>query len=374
MYSGPLGSARKGLLLLPLVLSGCGPRIGPPLVSPVASLWSGPAPGVVAGPLGTDGERLFVSIHDGRIVALDLHTGLHKWTVDDEPGVLAANATLVAVHREDGTLVGISTDGNVLWTTPTDVRGSLPPTIDQGRVFVGGEGLAGLDAQSGALLWALKDVVATTRPVATRGKVIVGEQDGGFHCHDAATGKTIWAVRGTSPPLAPAAVDPQGRVFLATSDRRFVSADLKDGSLRWTRRIGADADTAPVFFEGTVFLATQEGVLYAADRGSGDLEWRGLLPSRPLDAPYFLGTAVLVACREHIHEDDVVAFDARNGRKITLFQPPLGENRFSLLWGDVFYLALRNPDSLYAARLNVNLGPPLPAPSGAPTHRTKPAF
>jgi outer membrane protein assembly factor BamB len=358
---------KKALLALMLpALGGCGPHLGPPLVVPVASAWTIEEDSLLEGPIGTDGEQLFASLRDGTVVAVALSTGHTTWRVEDHPGALAARKDLVVIHQSDGMVLALTPgEGTVVWSTATNVRGPLPPLLDGDRIIVGGEGLAALDAATGAVLWSKPDdPTVSAVPVSAHGRLFVGETGGALRCRDRETGRSLWTYATAGPILASPAVDTSGRVFVGTTDRRFLALSQEDGALRWTRRIGADIDQAPLVVGKKVLVASQEGMLYVLARGSGDVEWRAPLPSRPLAPPLPLGTAILVACRE----SDILAFDFRTGRKIATLKTP-GEMRAVLLLGDRLYVSERNPVTIACIRLNVTLGPPLPFPSEAPSRR-----
>jgi outer membrane protein assembly factor BamB len=357
------------LALLLLALGGCGPHVGPPLVVPVTSAWTIEQDSLLEGPIGTDGEHLFATARDGGVIAVALATGKAAWHVTDLPGALAARRDLLVVHEPDGLVLALTPgEGTIVWSTPTGVRGPLPPLLDGDRVIVAGEGLSALDAATGAPLWSVPGDAPTvsTLPVSARGRLFMGEADGTLRCRDRETGRSLWTFATVGPILAPPALDASGRLFLGTTDRRFVSLSQKDGALRWTRRIGADIDQPPIVLGGKVLVGTQEGLLYAFERGSGDIDWRVPLPSRPLAPPLPLGSAILVACRE----SDIVAFDLRTSRRIATLKTP-GEMRATLLLGDRLYVSERNPVVIACIRLNVTLGPPLPFPSAAPSRRKR---
>jgi outer membrane protein assembly factor BamB len=327
------------------------------------------------GPIGTDGVRLFLTAKDEGLVAVELSTGKRVWALDNVHGVIAVRAGLLVLRPPDGTLVGMRPDtGKTLWTTATGLHGSLPPLIDGNRVFVAGDGVAAVDATTGEVVWKEEGEVATTPPVAAQERLLVGETDGTLRCRDRDSGRSVWAQTMTDALSAAPTVDAEGRIFVGGNDRKLRALSLKDGSQVWSRPIGADVDASPVLFKDTLLIATEEGLVYSLTQKAGDIRWRGALPSRPLGPPELLGTAVLVPCREHIRQSEVVAFDAQNGRRIHFFPATEGEALFSLLYADRLYVAGRNPDVLACLRLNVTLGPQLPAPSGAPSRRTKPAF
>jgi outer membrane protein assembly factor BamB len=311
--------ATHACLLLGLTLVACrhAPPLTPPPLFPMAPAWTTPLSASVDA-LAVDAVGLYVATRDGVVRGLDPETGTVRWEVAERPGVIAAGEGLLAVRQEDGIVYGMNPrTGNSRWKADAGVRGTLPPVLYKDAVLVAGAGLAVLDAATGQTRWTAPEVRATTAPVAWGPWLLVGEADGTVRGRDLVTGAVQWSFATARPLLAPPVVDEQGRVFLGTTDRRFLSLEPgKKGKARWSWRIGADVPAPPVVAGPRVLFTTHEDVLYALRRSNGHLAWRAALPSRPLSGPLPYGDAVLVACfGARPGETFLIGFDARTGRR-----------------------------------------------------------
>jgi outer membrane protein assembly factor BamB len=139
-----------------------------------------------------------------------------------------------------------------------------------------------------------------------------GEADGTLRCRDPSDGSPRWAFASASALRAPPRADAAGHLVLGTTDRRIVSLDPRNGRVRWRFKVGADVEAPALGQGGRVFVAAFDAVLYALQAGNGNMAWRAALPSRPLSGPYPTHDALVVAC----HENEIVGFDPRTGRRL----------------------------------------------------------
>ena len=343
------------LLIVASALSAClfhhrRPR-AEPAIFPLSTEWTAQIGDAFEGPslrppIATDGARVFLATVDGAVRGLDGGTGNVRWTVPDRPGTLSARQGLLVVREQDGTVWGVApASGSARWKTETHVAGVLPAGLGEDTVFVGGEGLVALDAASGSVRWTADPAPQVSAPPVAWGKwVFVPEQDGTLRCRDAATGKQVWTFSSKGALRSAPAVDEAGqRLMTGAGDRRFRALRLTDGKKRWTWKIGAEVQAAPVIFEDKVLFATHEDVLYALKRGGGNLVWLASLPSRPLSAPLVVEGAVLVACYgTRPRESFVVGFDARTGRRLGDMKTPSELAAPPILVGPGLVAALRD--------------------------------
>jgi outer membrane protein assembly factor BamB len=334
------------LLVSAVLLSGC--RHAPPAVPkplfPMLAAWTTPLPATVEGPLASDGSAVYVATRDGAVRSLEASSGRVRWTVEGRPGVVGVGDGLLVVRHPDGTIWGMGPGrGTDRWKAASGVAGSLPPVIYKDAVVVAGTGLAVLESATGRERWSAPEARPSALPVAWGQWLLVGEADGALRCRDLATGAVLWSYKTAQALAAPPVVDPDGRVLLGTTDRRFLALELDDkGDEDWRWKLGGDVQTAPVVFGPHVLFTNHEDVLYALRRRNGHLAWRAALPSRPLSGPLPYGDGILVACfGSRPGETFLIGFDARTGRRLGDLKAP-GEVRTPpIIVGDLVVMALR---------------------------------
>lgn len=185
-----------------------------------------------------------------------------------------------------------------VWTAPLTQSGGFwlgQPAVDGGRLFVqAGNQLVGLDAATGAVLWARGVRVAAVPPpttlLATGGLVFVSEVDSVLAV-EGSSGRTVWAFHPDSQAVVAPALD---GATLYTGQRGLpvvYALDRADGHLRWRTDVDPGRGTGyPALVQGaavsgdTVYVAvrralaptfyTTAGLLVALDRRDGRTLWR----------------------------------------------------------------------------------------------------
>lgn len=353
---------------IPLILLGltaaaaCGHKkpVLVPTVFPLTAAWSVDLASPLDAPLATDGTRVFATLRDGTVMAIDAAGGAVLWKRTAPAGTTVGAAPGAVVLRQaDGLLVRVQPeDGAPLWERQTGIGGSLPPVLDGTEVAVAGEGLALLGLEAGRPAWG---TAGTGRilapPVLAPHHVLLVDDKGALKARARSTGTEAWSsTRRGAPAAAPAVF--RDRVFVGTVQDRVTSLKLDKGSAGWSWRVGADPSVTPAVTDKLVLVASEDNVLWALGRGNGDMQWRAPLPSRPLSAPLLLPGGVVVACRE----TDLVGFDLASGLRIGAFTTP-GEMRVPpVLVGERLVVGLRGPWRLQGFGLNMTGRAPKAAP------------
>jgi outer membrane protein assembly factor BamB len=226
-----------------------------------------------------DGDRLYVSNDEGRVLAIDIATGDTAW--DSEAvavGKTGSRWTFWKKRMRDGGVSG-------------------GPAVANGLVVAGGRNgeVVGLDAATGAERWrttVTSEVLAT--PLIVNDLVVVRSGDGRTFGLAAADGARKWvfdrglpnlSVRGNGSPIAGGSL-----VFLGYDDGSVIALRQADGALAWEQLIAepdgrndlermADVDGemqigltelfAASYHGQTVALATDNGrPLWTRDVGS----------------------------------------------------------------------------------------------------------
>ncbi|HVT39302.1 MAG TPA: PQQ-binding-like beta-propeller repeat protein [Gemmatimonadaceae bacterium] len=217
------------------------------------------------------GETIVIGGQDGRVYALDLHTGKARWTAQTHARVRATPAVangIVVVGSFDGRVYAFDlATGAARWTFHT-----AGDTIDQSQYT--------FDRRSVQSSAAIADGVA-----------FVGSRDGGVYAIDLATGVGRWRVshRGSWILGSPAAA--AGRVYDGSSDGHFVQAvDVASGRELWRQSTDASVIASPLLVGDALIVATMlkrggQGDLLALDAGTGAIRWRLQLGDQVLSSP-----------------------------------------------------------------------------------------
>lgn len=193
---------------------------------------------------------LIVGANDGRLVALDAHTGEARWTYQASDAIKPSLAAVGGViYASDGSALHAVdvASGSRRWSTPVDDTVGRVNAVD-GVVYVGSTGaVLGLDGRTGEIVW-----------------------------------------RWDGPPDIPIAAGPvvDGVGYFAARDGRVYAIDIQSRRERWrVQTISLDVPSGQVVGE-TFYVSTNQGEaaepvgeIYAIDRASGDIRWRFRAPS-----------------------------------------------------------------------------------------------
>lgn len=270
---------------------------------------------------------------DKHLGVLDRLTGESRWVLE-LPQTLAAPVVVgkvIVAGGDDGKVHGRSlANGDELFATdyladaPADPPGfdgkqarygeqvARPgPAVSDGEsvffsVFDQCRALA-VDANSGA-----RKAAFPTRgwmfmqPTLSGRLVLVGSQDGRFHCFDKADGSAIWSHQ-TGARVEAACTVRDDRVFWGSCDGRVYCLGLERGDLVWQQSIGSEGDRAvpiyepPVVAGQTVMLAAMSGEVVALDRGTGQVLGRHRpSPGAEIDGSAWDGSLLFVQTRKTV--------------------------------------------------------------------------
>ncbi|HBD21104.1 MAG TPA: outer membrane protein assembly factor BamB [Arenimonas sp.] len=177
-----------------------------------------------------EGDRLYVSNDEGRVLALDANSGDTLW--DSEVVKTGKQGSRVFFWRRkaiDGGLTG-------------------GPGVGNGLVVAGGRNgeIVALDAETGTERWrarATSEVI--TAPLVTPDRIVVRSNDGRVFGLDPADGTRKWvfdrgvpalSVRGNGAPVSDGQL-----VYLGYDDGTVVALRLQDGLVGWTQLV-AESD------------------------------------------------------------------------------------------------------------------------------------
>lgn len=321
------------LLLLPLLLGGCGVfgKKDEPIEAPaelteiepvltVRKAWEarvGKGSELLNLALrpAVEGGRVYAASRNGRVTALDLETGRRQWVADTGLNLSAGPAVgqgLVIAGSSSGQLVALDVaDGSLRWQVQLSgevlAKPALSPAVVAVRTVDGR--LLGLSTDTGRELWMVEhqpprlSLRGTASPVIAGNVVITGFDNGRIGAYSLRDGEARWeniiAIgRGRTEIERLADVDatPQvlGQDVYAVSYRgRLANLAVETGQIMWTTEMssynGLSLDWT------TVYVSEANGVVVAVNRSSGGELWRQeALRMRRLTAPTPIDQSVVV--------------------------------------------------------------------------------
>ncbi|NIA25021.1 MAG: PQQ-binding-like beta-propeller repeat protein [Gammaproteobacteria bacterium] len=310
-------------------------------------VWKYKADGELSADPAFDGERLFVNV-GGTVRAIDVNTGEELWnyvTVGDfgsNPVVLdgllfhpAFQGRVSRLDPETGEALwewdarsGVTVRGIDLWKDVVAVRADRLNILLEGKEHPApqdGDRLVGLNAETGAQLWAVQLVnpaVGEDAPhmpaetISTGGPLVLlhWPQTGVVESISIATGKVAWDLE-VEPDqgMRLAATSSEGHVFITTHGTRSttLSAVLaSDGTVLWERtltvadRYSTVADI-PVVLGGALYVGENrsgggneadpdQGVLRRVDPSTGETLWTIVTRDPVWTSPVGFGDTLLV--------------------------------------------------------------------------------
>lgn len=262
---------------------------------------------------GFDGASAYVPLKNGRLVAVDLETGLVRWS---RPLATTwppeAGDGLVFVSSGEAVRALDARTGEPRWATPLGASVAAPLSWEAGWLIVSTSSgdLVALRASDGQRIWqrALGSPLAA-RPGQAQDGLYVGVKDGRLLALTLATGEPQWA-RQLAGPVTGALALPE-QIVVGMGGRRVVSVDPRSGRERWVWKVGGDVAGSPVADDRRIYFAARDNVIRAVDRRSGNLRWLASLPSRPAGGPVVVAGAVIVPSVSR----ELTGFDAATGRR-----------------------------------------------------------
>jgi outer membrane protein assembly factor BamB/predicted phosphodiesterase len=253
----------------------------------------------------------------GGVVALDLATGVIRWTTTTDRqirgGPAIAGDTVVAVQL-DGTVLGLDAgSGAIRWRSelgaglPAEAAAIFaPPAADAGDVLVGNRRrIAAISAADGAMLWTAETVPGgrdsqSLSAVAVGDGVVVGafHRDlGGVIAWDRVTGVEQWRVEGAlATAINGSPVIADGVVHVVNGVDEVIALDVATGVRRWQVKLdptGFDWGNAtvgtPAIARGVLVVPTLYGDLVALDPTTGFELWRHAAAPGPLRTTHYRG-------------------------------------------------------------------------------------
>jgi outer membrane protein assembly factor BamB len=251
-------------------------------------------------------QDVVVQSDDGAVYRIDLKTGAQKWRVaigqpvrrlpigdpasryDNRGSAVAHDRGRLYVGMHDGRVLALDAEkGAILWEHKTGDSVIATPVVASGRVFCGSmDGkIYALNATDGTPLWSHDTGGPVTSAVALhKALVLTGSRSYDFQALDAATGAPAWRRYFWFSWVESPATVHDGIAYVGSSDAANVSAiDGASGKTVWTTDVRGSAWSQPAVtatrvYEAvagvTNYIAPHEGRIVALDRTTGRPVWQ----------------------------------------------------------------------------------------------------
>lgn len=250
--------------------------------------WRTPLSAPLSGPLREAGERLVVTMQDGRILALNPGDGTEAWRreLGGRPmgAALTTSPDVVIAVLEDGKVSGLDPGtGEERWSLDLAQPVAAAPTgtLDEVFVTLRSSQLVSV-GKNGAERWRVTlSSPASAPPAACRGFTAVGTEGGTVEAFERFSGRPLWVAK-TSAAVTSELLCRRSAIFFGTADNRLWA--LKNsGRKKWSYPAGARCTARPFTFKDRVYFASYDDYLYALKTGNGNLLLRVRMSHRLSD-------------------------------------------------------------------------------------------
>lgn len=226
--------------------------------------------GHASGTLAVDASRVVAPLNDGALVALDFDGNLlwhtppasqrHQWGTASSP-LLFDNLVIHLVDGEQASLL-VAFDkhtGHEVWRTPRDSRGCwTSPVLAKSR---GGAG--------------------ERYEIVVNGTGSASGSPGEIIAYDPHTGSELWRVRGTTDIPCPTAIVGEDLIVSSTGGNGPIlalrgggSGDVTASHVAWKHSSGGPYVPTGVIYQQRLFLVNDAGMLTCRSLDDGDVVWR----------------------------------------------------------------------------------------------------
>ncbi len=220
---------------------------------------------------GAISDGLFViGNSDGNVYALDVESGVLKWTFETGHRVWATPlivSDIVYIGSMDRHLYALDlSKGEVRWDFPAEGAFASTPALRDDTLYIGAfdDRLYAIDAHTGTERWRFSgENWFWGSPVVYGDIVYAADVSGKVYAIDAETGAEIWCQSLDTPVRAGMALTEDGsQLFVGGQDGAMYALDTSDGFEMWSRGSDGQVLSRPVVSG----LVVYESVLYESYR------------------------------------------------------------------------------------------------------------
>ena len=291
-------------------------------------LWTFKASDAIKAPPVVCRGILVVGSLDGSLYGITTDGNL-KWKINTGNGIESAAIILddrVFVGNLDGKVFALELEtGRTIWTYETEGQimgspnywnpsGMSKKSNGDGILVIGSYDyyLHGIDAENGQGLWKYEtDNFINGTPAIYEGEAVFGGCDGLLHRVRVRDGKLISRQEVATYIAGSAAID-EGKTFVGDYDGKFSCLDIRNRSVVWefkNSRAEQPIIASPSINRETVFIGSRDKYVYAFNRKNGELDWKTNTRGQVDASPLLTSSGLLVATLR----GDVLILDSKNG-------------------------------------------------------------
>lgn len=257
----------------------------------VSGIWRVQDEGDVGDAVARAGKYVVYANTSGVVKALDFSTGKEIWRYATEGKVFSSPAIKgrrVVIGSTDGSIYCLSLrKGRLLWKHQCEKSVLATPVIQGRKVYCGSSDNAfrALKLRNGKLVWKFDGVkgFVESRPYIDKEQVVFGDWANTLYSLDPETGALQWSweTHG-SRMLSPAAVWPvkaNGRIFIATPERKTYAIDAATGEQIWVDKGGRES--VALSPDGKrLYVKTMSGTMeaFSTDAEDSGKLWETVIP------------------------------------------------------------------------------------------------
>lgn len=300
------------------------------LSKPISVRWAYKTDGITNLTPAIDGERLYLPLTNGSVIAVALADGKLSWKseiggiisaspVADAKSVFVASESTPTPKSQYPQATGVlralsSHSGLTTWmrTLPSPVRGVIGANLELLFVNSADGRLYSIKKETGEIKWISYNSSAYSYLHRLEGdSLYIGDASGDIIAIEQATGRTVWRYR-TRKSLRAAVIVSANIVYTGTADGFVFAIDRLTGRIKWRVRTGAAVQTVQAA-EKCILATSLDNFIYCLSPRNGVKLWKHQLAGRVAAPPLVLNGSVLVA---PLVGDECIVLNLEDGKKV----------------------------------------------------------
>ena len=307
---------------------------------PLQNLWThraSSAPGKAL--LVVDGVLYFATL-DGRVAAVDVHTGKKlggfKAPRVVEAGCAYDQSSLILASRYGKDTLSrydLST-GDYLWKVPAG-HIATEPLILGDAVYVTAiyNHADKYDLRDGRRLWSFRtEDQLHSSPALGPGVLVFGSDDGTVYALNPDNGELRWTFEAGGSVFATPTICGE-TVFLGALDSVFYALDLETGALKWRHKAERPIFQGAACNGRVVIWGTSGGTLFCLDAATGEEKWRFWASGSVSTPPLIAGDVVYFGSLDRLY----YGLELASGKELWRFRTRGRVRTAPVVWGTYLF-------------------------------------